>query len=162
MISDKILKLLNDQIKIEAESSQLYLAMYTWATKFGLEGVAKFMLEQSNEEREHMLKIFTYICDRGEVAKVPQLDEPTSDFKGLQEVFTNTLEHETFVSSSINNLVVAATAEKDITTAVFLNWFVLEQVEEEAQVKRILEKVKWVKGDTSAILAVDDFIKNIR
>lgn len=162
MLSDKILKLLNDQIKIEAESSQLYLAMYSWAMKFGLEGVAKFMLDQSDEERKHMLKIFSYICDQGEIAKVPQLDAPAVDFVGIQEVFTNSFEHETFVTSRINDLVIAATAEKDITTAVFLNWFVIEQIEEEATVKRILEKIKWIKGSASAMFMVDNFIKTIR
>lgn len=162
MIPDKILKLLNEQIKIEAESSHLYLSMYAWAMKFGLEGTAKFMLEQSEEERKHMLKIFAYICDQGEQAIVPLLEAPAVDFVGIQEVFTALFNHEMFVATRVNDLVIAATSEKDITTAVFMNWFVLEQIEEEAQARRILEKIKWVRGSSSAMFMVDGFIGSIR
>lgn len=162
MITDKILKLLNEQIKIEGESSQLYLSMYAWAMKFGLEGTAKYFLEQANEERVHMLKLFVYINDQGEKAKVSQLDCPIADFVGLKEAFTSTFDHEMFVTGKINDIVVAATAEKNITTAIFMNWYVLEQIEEQAQVRRILDKIKWAKDNPAAILEIDEFIGSIR
>lgn len=162
MISDKILKLLNEQIKIEGESSQIYLSMYAWAMKFGLEGTAKFMLEQAEEERKHMLKLFVYINDQGEKAKVTQLDAPAADFVGLKEVFSTLFDHEMFVADSINNIVIAATADKDMTTAIFMNWYVMEQIEEEAQARRILDKIKWIKDNPAAMLEVDEFIGSLR
>lgn len=162
MITDKILKLLNQQIKIEGESSQIYLSMYAWAMKFGLEGTAKFFLEQAEEERKHMLKLFVYINDKGERAKVTQLDAPTFDFVGLKEVFDATFDHEMFVTGKINALIVAANEDKDIPTAIFMQWYAMEQIEEEAQVRRILDRIRWAKDNPAAILEVDEFIADIR
>lgn len=162
MITDRILKLLNDQIKIEGESSQIYLAMYAWAMKFGLEGTAKFFLEQSEEERKHMLKLFVYINDKGERAKVTQLDAPSFDFIGLKEVFEATFDHEMFVTGKINDLIMAANDDKDYSTSIFLQWYALEQVEEEGLIRRILDRIKWAKDNPAAILEVDEFISEIR
>ena len=161
MLSKKIEKTLNNQIKIEAESSQIYLAMASWAEVQGLSGVATFMYLQSDEEREHMLKLVRYINERGGHAKVSALVAPSIEFGSFKEMFQTLFEHEVFVSKSINELVDITLNEKDYATHNFLQWYVAEQIEEEAQARTILDKINLIGDDKGGLYLFDNDIKQL-
>ena len=161
MLSKKIEKALNDQIRIEAESSQIYLAMACWAEVKGLEGVAGFMYSQSDEEREHMLKLIKYVNERGGHAHVSALKAPNVTFKSFKEMFEKLFDHEVFVSESINELVHIALQEKDYSTHNFLQWYVSEQIEEEAMARTILDKINMIGNDKGGLYLFDRDIQQL-
>ena len=155
MLQKSIEKALNDQIRIEAESSQIYLAMACWAEVKGLEGVAGFMYNQSNEERDHMLKLVKFINERGGHAQVSALKAPNVTFTSFKEMFEKLFEHEVFVSASINELVHITLQEKDYATHNFLQWYVAEQIEEEAVARTILDKINMIGDDKGGLYLFD-------
>jgi len=161
MLSEKMQTALNLQIRIEAESSQIYLAMASWAELNGLEGVSQFMYDQSDEERTHMLKFFKYINERGGHAKVSELNGPDLEFGSIKEMFETLFKHEVFVSQSINELVHISLEEKDYATHNFLQWYVAEQIEEEAQARTILDKIKLIGDDKGGLYLFDNDIKQL-
>ena len=161
MISEAIQAALNKQIRIEGESSQIYLAMASWAELQGLEGVAEFMYNQSDEERMHMLKLFKYVNERGGHAQVTQLDAPALEFGSFKEMFETLFNHELFVSESINELVHLTFENKDYATHNFLQWYVAEQIEEEAQARMILDKIKLIGDNSAGLYLFDNDIKQI-
>ena len=132
MLSPTIEKALNNQVKIEANSSHLYLAMASWAETKGLNGTAQFLYKHSDEERMHMLKLVQYINERGGIAEIPALEKPEASFESLNAVFQKLLEHEIMVTGEINKVVEICLNEKDYTTHNFMQWYVAEQIEEEA------------------------------
>lgn len=142
MLSKSMLKTLNDQIEKEAYSSQLYLAMATFTNSIGYSGVAKWLFVQSEEERMHMMRIINYISERGDHAIVPALKQPPTTYGNMQEIFNDILKHEQYITDSINQIVAATIEEKDYTTQSWIQWFVNEQIEEEAQVQEIIDKLK--------------------
>jgi ferritin len=144
MLKKKIEDICNRQIEREGFSSNLYLAMASWAETNGFSGVAAWLYSQADEERLHMLKFIKYINERGGKAVMPALKKPVSDYKGVEDVFKEVLKHEEFVTSSINEIVALTLEEKDFNTHNFLQWFVMEQVEEEASVRTILDKIRLV------------------
>lgn len=144
MLKKKVEDICNRQVEREAYSSNLYLAMAIWAETNGLSGVAAWLYVQADEERLHMLKFIKYINERGGKAVMPALKKPVSEFKSVEDVFKEVLKHEEFVTASINEIVALTLEEKDFNTHNFLQWFVTEQVEEEASVKSILDKVRLV------------------
>ncbi|MFZ5941973.1 MAG: ferritin [Bacteroidota bacterium] len=144
MISKAVEKNLNEQVTREAYSSQLYLAMASWAETSGFGGVAAWLYAQAEEERMHMLKFLKYINERDGKAGISAIDAPPSTFGNIPELFEKVLEHEHYISRSINDLVGTAIEEKDFTTHSFLQWFVNEQIEEEASVRAILDKLRLV------------------
>ncbi len=151
---------LNDQIKKEASSSQYYLAMASWAENNGLNGTAKFMYTHSDEERFHMLKLVKFVNERGGTAIIPSIDQPPVKFKDLKNVFELLLEHEIGVTTSINNLVDICLQEKDYTTHNFVQWYVSEQLEEEALARTILDKLKLIGSDNSGMYMFDRDLEN--
>ena len=161
MLSKKIERALNNQVTVEAESSQIYLAMACWAEVKGLEGVAQFMYDQSDEEREHMLKLVKYINERGGHAKIAALQAPNVTFKSFQEMFQMLHDHEIFVSKSINDLVAITLEEKDYATHNFLQWYVAEQIEEEAVARNILDKINLIGDDKGGLYLFDRDIKQL-
>ncbi|CAH8282935.1 ferritin [Mariniflexile fucanivorans] len=161
MLSKNIEKALNNQIKIEAESSQIYLAMACWAEVKGLEGVAGFMYKQSQEERDHMLKLVKYVNERGGHAQVSALAAPNVTFKSFKEMFEELYKHEVFVSESINELVHISLQEKDYSTHNFLQWYVAEQIEEEAMARTILDKINLIGDDKGGLYLFDRDILNL-
>ena len=161
MVSIKIEKALNKQIRIEAESSQIYLAMACWAETKGFEGVAEFMFAQADEEREHMLKLLKYLIERGGKAEISELSEPSSDFNSPKEMFEEVLKHEIFVSESINDLVAVTFEEKDFATHNFLQWYVAEQIEEEATARTILDKINLIGDDKSGFYLFDKDVRSM-
>jgi ferritin len=161
MLQTNIEKALNNQIRIEAESSQIYLSMACWAEVNGLEGVAQFMYNQSDEERMHMLKLVKYINERGSHANITELKAPKTKFGTFKEMFEELYQHELFVSNSINELVHITLGEKDYATHNFLQWYVAEQIEEEAQAKTILDKINLIGEDRGGLYLFDRDIQQL-
>lgn len=161
MIKDKIEKALNSQVQLEAESSQFYLSMASWAETEGLEGVSGFLYSHSDEEREHMLKLIKFINERGGNAIIPELKKPPFTFKSLAAVFKSLLEHERVVSEQINKIVGICLQEEDYTTHNFIQWYVSEQIEEEALAQKILDKLSLIGNDKGGLYLFDRDIQTI-
>ncbi|MBL7929245.1 MAG: ferritin [Bacteroidia bacterium] len=162
MISKKIEKALNRQIKLEGESSHYYLAMASWCEVNGFNGISKFLYKHSDEERMHMLKLFMYVNERGGHAITPELKSPQSNFKGVPEIFQHILEHEVMVSKEINELVEQCLSEKDYTTHNFLQWYVTEQMEEERLARNILDKLNLIGNDKSGMYMFDRDLESMK
>lgn len=154
-MNSRIQEILNKQIKAEATSSQLYLAMASWADVNGINGTAQFLYAHSDEEREHMLKLVRFLNERGGKAEIPAIDVPKRDFESLTEIFTLLLEHEMIVTAMINEVVFACLEEKDYSTHNFMQWFVAEQLEEEALARTILDKINMIGDDKGGLYLFD-------
>lgn len=163
MLTQAIQNALNKQIAMEAESSQAYLAMASWSEiQPGLDGVTNFFYQQSNEERVHMLKLIRYVNERGGFALVPALPQPVVTFQSLKRVFEDFLKHEIAVSESINDLVGLALEQRDFATHNFLQWYVSEQLEEEALARTLNDKLELVGDDKGGIYLFDKDIMLFR
>ncbi|WP_164108300.1 MULTISPECIES: ferritin [Sphingobacterium] len=138
-LTEEIENILNAQVKVEAHSSALYLAMSAWCDDQGLDNASRFFAKQSDEERAHMLKLFNYISNRGGRAISPEVTNIPVDFESFRGVFEQTLEQEMFVTEQFNNMADKCMKAKDYVTFNFLQWFLAEQVEEEYVARRILE-----------------------
>ena len=161
MLNPKIEKALNQQVHLEAESSQIYLSMASWAEVQGYEGIANFLYQHSDEERMHMLKLVKFINERGGHGMVPALKQPPAKFKGVKELFQQVLDHEILVSTEINKLVDSCLKEKDYTTHNFLQWYVSEQIEEEALARKIMDKLKLIGTDPGGMYFFDRDIASL-
>ncbi|TYP99380.1 ferritin [Tenacibaculum adriaticum] len=161
MVSKKIESALNNQIKIEAQSSQVYLSMASWAEVQGFEGVAQFMYAHSDEERMHMLKLVKFVNERGGHATVPALEAPSAKFGSFKDMFQNLFDHEVMVSESINELVHITLEERDYATHNFLQWYVAEQIEEEALARNILDKINLIGDDKGGLYLFDNDVKQL-
>jgi len=161
MLSKKIEKALNRQVEVEADSSQFYLSMASWAEVQGFNGTAKFLYAHSDEERFHMLKLVRFINERGGHAIVPSLKQPPASFKGLTDIFESLLGHEIKVTEEINHLVHTTLEEKDYTTHHFLQWYVSEQIEEEALARNIMDKLNMIGNDKGGLYLFDRDLENI-
>lgn len=135
----EIMDLLNEQIKKEAHSSAIYLAMASWCDHNGLNYSAEFFYDQSLEEREHMMKIFKFINDNGGTAFSPEVTNIPHDYNSLEEIFETALDQEIAITKSIHNIVYKCRKVEDLTSEYFLQWFVQEQMEEEQTIRRALE-----------------------
>jgi len=113
MLTKKVEELCNRQIEREGYSSNLYLAMASWAETKGMSGIAAWLYAQADEERAHMLKFFRYVNERNGAAIVPEFKKPPVKYKGIPEMFDEVLKHEKFISASINEVLEAAMADKD-------------------------------------------------
>lgn len=160
-MKERVEKALNDQIKKEGQSSQFYLAMASWAEAEGLEGTSNFMYKQSDEERFHMLKLVKFVNERGGKAIIPGFETPPAEFESVLNVFELLLEHEIQVTESINNLVDVCLEEKDYPTHNFMQWYLSEQLEEEASARTILDKVKLVGNDKAGLYMFDRDLESI-
>jgi len=155
MLNEKIEVALNDQIKIEAQSSQFYLAMASWAETEGLIGTAKFLYEHSDEERDHMLKLIKFVNERGGKATIPDLEAPPETFESVLEIFKTLLQHEIDVTAHINEVVDVCLSEKDYTTHNFMQWYVAEQLEEEATARTIMDKLQMIGNEKAGLYLFD-------
>ncbi len=152
MLSKKMQEALNEQVKIEAQSSQVYLAMASWSEiQPGLDNITGFFYRHSDEERTHMLKLIHFINDRGGFARIPALEQPQLTFPSLNHAFKDLLKHEEYVSQSINNCVDIALSEKDYATHNFLQWYVAEQIEEESLARTINDKLELIGDDKGGL-----------
>ncbi len=162
MLSKKIQEALNEQIRIEAESSQVYLAMASWAEiQPGIDNVTAFFYQHSEEERQHMLKLIHFVNERGGFATVPALPQPQLTFPSIKHAFAALLQHEIFVSESINKCVDIALQEKDYATHNFLQWYVAEQIEEEALARVMNDKLELIGEEKSGLYMFDRDILTI-
>lgn len=156
MLSKTMQEALNNQVKLEAASSHSYLAMASWCEiQPGLDNVAEYFFQQSEEERVHMLKLMRFVNERGGFALVPTLEQPISTFKSLKYMFEDFLKHEIIVSNSINELVDMALGEKDYATHNFLQWYVSEQIEEEKNARVLNDKLEMIGDDKSGLYLFD-------
>lgn len=155
MLSKKIEAALNAQIETEAMSSQIYLAMASWAEVQGLEGVSTFLYKHSDEERMHALKLLKFVNERGGHGIVPALKQPAKDCKSITDVFQTIFQHETKVTGEINKLVDLCLKEKDYTTHNFMQWYVSEQIEEERLARTLIDKLNLIGGDKGGLYLFD-------
>lgn len=155
MLNKKIEKALNEQINAEMYSAYLYLSMSAYFESENLSGMANWMYVQYQEEMSHAMKLYRYVNDRGGKVTFKEIKAPQTSWKDSVDVFTNVLEHERHVTSLINSLVDLAIEEKDHATNNILQWFVAEQVEEEANAEDILEKTKRVIDSKNGLYLID-------
>lgn len=161
MLSKKIESALNAQIETEAMSSQIYLAMASWAEVQGLEGIAAFLYRHSDEERVHALKLMKFVNERGGHAVVPALKQPAKDCKSIMDVFQTIFQHETKVTGEINKLVDLCLKEKDYTTHNFMQWYVSEQIEEERLARTLIDKLNLIGGDKGGLYLFDRDLRSM-
>lgn len=155
MLSKTMEKALNEQINAEFYSSYMYLSMASWFESIGLPGAAKWMHAQTQEEWFHGMKLLAFVQERGGRVTLKAIKQPPVDWKSTLHVFQEILIHEQKVTGLINALASLALEEKDHATGIFLQWFVSEQVEEEASVSAVLDKLKLIGKDTSALFTLD-------
>jgi len=159
-MNSNVLKLLNEQIDKEGYSSYLYLSMASWADGQGLPGIAAWLYAQSDEEREHMLKIIRFVNERGESAVVPGHKTPPASWKDVPTLFAEVLSHEQYVTASINNIADACLQNKDYTTFNWIQWFVSEQIEEESNAQGIMDYIRHMSPN--GLLLLDKQIMKMR
>jgi len=147
-MNKKVEKLLNDQVEKEAYSSHLYLAMASWTETEGFKGISDWLYAQSEEERMHMLKFIAYINERGGKAIIPTLKKPPVSYKNIKSLFAEVLKHEQYITASINDIVGLCVTEKDYSTHNWIQWFVTEQLEEEASVSAVIDRLNML-GDNN-------------
>ncbi len=147
MLKPDIEKILNKQVSLEGESSALYLSIGSWAESKGFHGVAEFFYSHSEEERAHMLKLIKFINERGGKAEIPAISKPKSGFKDVKEVFNLLLETERENTQRVSEIVHKSLKAGDYTTHNFMQWYVTEQMEEEALAQTVLEKLE-MAGDS--------------
>ena len=155
MLSKNMEKALNEQVNWELYSSYFYLSMSSYFASNSLAGCANWMRVQAQEELFHAIKIYDYINARGGRAVLAAIAQPPAEWKTPLHVFEEVLSHEQKVTSLINGLVNLALDERDHATNNFLQWFVSEQVEEEASASSVLEKFKLIGKDKSGFFAID-------
>lgn len=159
MISKKLQDAINSQINKELYSAYFYLAMSAYCKTKDLDGFANFFYVQYQEETFHAMKFYNYLLDRGSDVVLTKIDTPPADFKSPLDVFEKTLEHEQFVTKSINDLLDLSIKENDHASASFLKWYVDEQVEEEATVSRLVNRMKLVGDNVGGLFIVDSELK---
>jgi ferritin len=143
---------LNGQIKHELASAYFYLSASGYCESINLAGFAQWLRRQSQEEVGHALRIFDFMHDRGNRAQLQALDQPGRDFTSPLDAFAQALQHEQAVTKSINEIYALAVREQDYPAQLLLQWFINEQVEEEKNVSQIVEELRMVGDNTSALL----------
>ena len=142
MINQTILEVLNNQINKELYSAYLYTSMQAYCANQSLCGIANWLKVQAREEISHAHKIYDYIIESGNKVKLEQISKPESEWNNVVELFEKALIHEEFVTQSINTISEIAEREQDRATQIFMQWFIMEQVEEENSIRKILERLK--------------------
>ncbi len=155
MLTEKMNKALNEQINKEMYSAYLYMAMSAQCTHDGLNGFGNWFMVQYHEKMAHAMKIYDYVNEQGGKVTLENIEKPPEQFGTPLEMFQATLKHEQFVTSSINNLVALAYEEKDYATQIFLQWFVTEQIEEEANDNDMIAKLKLIGNDGNGLFMLD-------
>jgi len=155
MLNSRIEKLLNEQINAEFYSAYLYLSMSSYFKSKNLNGFANWMRVQYEEEQSHAMKLYDYVYERGGNVEFMDIEKPRTEWNNIIEVFEATLKHEQSVTASINNIATAAFEEKDHATGNMLQWFIDEQVEEEANVDDMLGQLKLIDGKGTGLFMLD-------
>ena len=155
MLNPKIQDAFNKQINAEVFSSYLYLSMSTYFDSQNLKGMANWMLIQAQEELQHAMKFLNFINERGGRVLLTQVEGPKTEWNSPLDVFEDAYRHECKVTGLINDLVDLSLGEKDHAANVFLQWFVTEQVEEEASAQEVADQLK-LAGDQGGVLFMLD------
>jgi len=155
MLSKKMEKALNGHINAEVYSSYLYLSMAAYFESIDMPGAAAWMKKQAGEEWGHAMKMFEYVVERDGRVQLQKVDAPQEDWESPLAAFEDAYKHEQLISKKINELVNDAIVEKDHATNNMLQWFVSEQVEEEAAVKIIVSKLKMIGDSTGPLFMLD-------
>ena len=161
-MNNKIEKLLNDQIKYEASASMQYLAMASWADANGYNGISDFFYAQSEEERLHMSKLVKFVNERGGNVIIPALDKPQDSFASLKALFEKFLNSEVFVTEQINHIIFECLQQKDYNVHNFMQWYVTEQLEEEALARDILDKLNMIGNDKAGLYLFDRDLEKLQ
>lgn len=156
MLKQTVSKALNKQLNNEFYSAYLYLSMSSYAGSIGLKGSANWFMVQYQEEMVHAMKFYNYINSQGEHVQLAQIAAPPANYKGLLDLFEQTLKHEQFITASINDLIDVALKERDHATNIFLQWFVTEQIEEEENDRDIIGKLKLIGDNGQGLLMLDN------
>jgi len=159
MISKKVEDAINKQINAELWSAYLYLSMSTYFANEGLSGFANWMRIQWQEETAHALKFFDYLIERNGKPVLKAIETVPNKWKSPLNVFEEVLKHEQHVTALINNLMDVAIEQKDHAAKSMLQWFVDEQVEEEANVHAIIDNLKLVQGQGNGMFLIDRELK---
>ena len=157
-MDNKILEALNKQLNAEIYASHLYLSMAGYFESRVLKGFGHWMRLQAAEEKEHAMKIFNHLLERGQKPLLSNIEGPPVEWKNPLQAMEAALEHEKKVTGMINDIVNLAESEKDHATRVFLDWFVTEQIEEEDQAGEIVEKLKIAGDNKGALFVIDGFL----
>ncbi len=155
MLSKKMMTTLNSQVVAELYSSYLYVSMSAWLQTEGHLGAAHWMALQAREEVFHAGKIYNYILERGGQVKLGAIEAPPFKWKTPQEVFEQAYAHEQKVTALINALMTLAKGEGDHASEIFLQWFVTEQIEEEASTLEVAQKYKLAAGQGAGMFMID-------
>ncbi len=150
-----MLKALNNQVNAEMYSSYLYLSMESYFQSVSLSGFASWMRGQVQEELFHGMKFYDFVNERGGRVTLDTIGKPDSEWKSVLAAFEHILKHEQMVTAMINDLMDLAIAEQDHATKIFLQWFVSEQVEEEATVGEVVNKLRLIKNDSAGLFFLD-------
>jgi ferritin len=162
MLKKKILKALTNQINAEMYSGYLYLSMESYFQSVSLSGFATWMRGQVQEELFHGMKLYDFVNERGGRVKLDAIARPDSEWETPFAAFEQILRHEQKVTALINDLMDLAIAEQDHATKIFLQWFVSEQVEEEAAVGEVVNKLRLIQNDSSGLFLLDaDMAKRV-
>ncbi|WP_107688481.1 non-heme ferritin [Neisseria wadsworthii] len=155
MLSENMIKRLNEQLNLELYSANVYLQMSAWADNNGFEGASKFLKAHAAEEMQHMYRLFDYLNETGALAEIGAVAAPRSCYAGLKEVFEEVYKHEKDITVKINELVEKTLSEKDFSSFNFLQWYVAEQHEEERLFKSILDKINLIGDNGNGLFHVD-------
>lgn len=154
-LSEELTNALNAQVGMEFQASYSYLSMASYFEANSWDGFASWMNMQSDEEREHAMKFYTYLLDRGATVALPAIEAPAKDFASPLAVFEASYAQEKQVTAAINKLYKIAHNCDDYATVSFLKWFIDEQVEEEKNVSDMIDKLKRAEGNTEAMFMLD-------
>lgn len=156
MLTKKLQDALNEQINKEFFAEYLYLSMSAYLESIEMEGFANYFNVQAQEEHFHAMKMFNFVHDKGGRVILKALKEPKSEYSSVINVIEESLKHEKFVTKCINELMDTAIKENDHSVRSFLQWYVDEQVEEEATISKLLAKLKLIKGEGFGLLTLDN------
>ena len=156
MLKEKVEKAINKQINAEMWSGYLYLSMSSYLESKGLSGFANWMWIQAREEMTHAMRLYSHVIERGGRVKLEAIDKVPIEWKSPLHVFEETYKHEQKVTGLIENLVDIAEKEKDRATYNMLQWFIDEQVEEEASADEILQKLKLIGENGNGLFMLDN------
>ncbi|AXW88111.1 ferritin [Lonsdalea britannica] len=161
MLKQEMIQKLNEQLNLEFYSANLYLQMSAWCGNKGFEGASAFLKSHSQEEMEHMQRLFDYLDDTGSMPVLGAIEAPPVEFDSLTDIFKLTFEHEQLITGKINELAHAAMTLQDYSTFNFLQWYVAEQHEEEKLFNSILDKLAMVSTSEGGLFFIDQDLKRM-
>lgn len=155
MINNEVAKVLNEQVNKELYSAYLYLSMSAYFSDIGLLGFANWMRVQAQEEQAHAMLVYDFIVNRSAKVTLDKISAPKTEWQSTLEAMEDVLKHECFITESINNIISVAETNKDRATMSYFQWFVDEQVQEEASAVDLISKLKLIGEDKSALYMLD-------